>query len=99
MPQDRAAFIQFRGNAGDRNPFGMTGAALLGNAIAKRFDMEPTALGTPQTPPDNHDWSDALQAARSDLKQLGATYEKVLMSARSPVTTMGRCACALATLP
>jgi arginase len=99
MKQDCATFIQFRGNVGDRNPFGMTGAAVLGNALAKRFDLEPTILGTPQTPSDNHEWAHALQAAHGDLKQLGAAYEKVLMGARSPVTTMGRCACALATLP
>lgn len=99
MKQDRAAFIQFRGSAGDRNPFGMTGAALLGTALAKRFDVEPSMIGAPQVPSDEHNWAGALQAAISELKQFAAAFEQVLISARAPVTTMGRCACALATLP
>jgi arginase len=99
MQQERSEFIQFRGSAGDRNPFGMTGAMLLGNALAKRFAADPKLVGTPQIPAERHDWATALQSARPELLQLAATYEQVFMSARSPITTMSRCACALATLP
>jgi arginase len=99
MKEDHAAFIQFRGNAGDRNPFGMTGAAVLGNALAQHFDMDPLIVGTPQSLSDSHEWNTELQAARAQLKELAATYEKVLLSARAPIATMGRCACGLATLP
>lgn len=99
MTQDRAAFVQFRGKAGDRNPFGMTGAVLLGNALAGRFNRKPIAVGEPQSPSTDHRWADELQAARSGLRELAHTYETIFMSARVPITTMGRCACALATLP
>lgn len=99
MKQDRVAFVQFRGSTGDRNPFGMTGAALLGTALSKHFDVEPLIMGTPRNPSANHDWAHALSSARAELNEFAGAYEKILMSARTPVTAMGRCACALATLP
>ncbi|HEU4654206.1 MAG TPA: arginase family protein [Steroidobacteraceae bacterium] len=99
MKEDRTAFIQFRGKAGDRNPFGMTGAAVLGNALANRYGIEPQVVGTPTQLSEDHQWAHELDAARPGLKELSSAYESVLMSARSPITTMGRCACALATLP
>jgi arginase family enzyme len=99
MKQDHVAFVQFRGRAGDRNPFGMTGAALLGTALSKHFDVAPWIIGSPQAPLDNHDWTRELAEAHAQLKELADAYEKILMSARAPITAMGRCACALATLP
>jgi arginase family enzyme len=99
MKEDRVAFVQFRGNAGDRNPFGMTGAALLGTALAKHFDVDPLIIGTPRTPSADQDWTHALSTARAELKEFAGAYEKILLSARIPITAMSRCACALATLP
>jgi hypothetical protein len=83
MKEDRAVLIQFRGEAGDRNPFGMTDAVLLGNALANRCALEPI-IAEPQLCSSNGRYArsgtgaetsarplvDALASHRTDSRRL-----------------------------
>ncbi len=87
MPSLPAALTIFRGRCGDRNPYGMAGAERMGARLA-----EPQA-------PLAGDWRAELAAARPDLGRLADRLDRVMRAGLAPVTTMGRCAAALATLP
>jgi arginase len=94
----RLALTIFQGRAGDHNPRAMAGTALLGQALAQRTGASPLLLGHPDTPL-NARWDRELDAARPALLELAATYDRLLTAQCTPLTVMGRCACALATLP
>ncbi len=79
-------------------PAGMAGAALLGAQFSARTGISPVRLARPEAPLAVG-WDLELEAARPSLSELARTFERVLATGRSPLTTMGRCACALATLP
>ena len=94
----RLALMTYRGCAADRNARGMQGAERLGVALAARAQLERTELGTPSAPVAEK-WERALEAARPGLRTLAAEYRRLMSERRIPITTFGRCACGIATLP
>lgn len=92
------ALTLYRGRAGDRNPRGMAGAALVADAWSRAAGLVATPIGTPAAPL-GRSWDVELDAARADLRLLAGHYDELLAARRAPLTAMGRCACALATLP
>ena len=88
----------FRGRAGDRNERGMLGAQLVGRALADRYGLARSEIGTPEKPLGAH-WDIELESARNGLRTLSSHIESVLRAGSRPLTAMGRCASALATLP
>jgi len=95
---ERIALTIFQGRTADRNSRAMAGAALLGKALAARVGVLGTVLGFPG-PPLHESWDQELKAARPALLTLAERYEKLLTARQVPLTVMGRCASALATLP
>jgi arginase len=92
------ALTLFAGRVGDRNPRGMEGAQLLGDAIARQLRIQPTRIGMPR-PPLSAGWQAELDAARAELSALSQTYDALLKAGSRALTVMGRCATGLATLP
>ena len=77
----------------------MVGACLLGDALAARLGVAPAIIGR-VTSPLGLDWRQELAAAQPDLQQLAKSINSTLGApARTPVSTLSRCAVALATLP
>jgi arginase family enzyme len=76
----------------------MRGAALLGAAIGRHLGIKMCAIGAPAMPLAADCWIE-LEAARPHLRQLARRVDSLIGAARCPVTVMGRCASALATLP
>ncbi|MDB6090008.1 MAG: arginase/agmatinase/formiminoglutamase [Gammaproteobacteria bacterium] len=76
----------------------MAGAALLGAQLSARMGVSPMRIAKSESPLALG-WAPELEAARPALSELAQAIERVLRAGRSPLTTMGRCACALATLP
>jgi arginase len=94
----QAALTVFRGRAGDRNARAMAGVSVLGEALARQTGLLPSVVGHPE-PPLGARWDAELDAARTALAELAEAYETLLQNGRKPLTVMGRCAAALATLP
>jgi hypothetical protein len=92
------ALTAFVGRVGDHNDRAMSGADLLGRALATRMGQPITKVGTPG-PPLNTGWRVELGAARADLVLLRQHYDTILDRGDRPVTAITRCAVALATLP
>ncbi|MGA2492792.1 MAG: arginase family protein [Roseiarcus sp.] len=92
------ALTTYIGRAGDRNARAMRGALTLGEALAKRTGLQPRRVGTLGEPIAGG-WAAQLEAAVSDLKQLGAQVGEILDRGARPLSAMGRCAASLATLP
>jgi len=92
------ALTVFSGRAGDHNERAMLGARLIGADLQERLSVAPDLVGTPE-PPLNANWDVELAAAMPALRQLQARYEQIYIEGRSPITALGRCAAALATLP
>jgi arginase len=88
----------FVGRVGDHNDRAMSGAALLGRALATRMGLPVATVGTPK-PALNTGWRVELGAARADLVLLRQHYDAILDRGDRPVTAITRCAVALATLP
>ena len=84
--------------AGDRNTRAMLGARLLGEALAVRVGATPTIIGQ-VTAPVGGTWREELAAARPRLRGLVDSLERAFSARRTPITTLSRCAVALATLP
>jgi arginase family enzyme len=76
----------------------MVGTAVLGEALVKRMGAKALLVGRSE-PPLNQRWDQELEAARPGLAELGGFYDGLLEDDRAPLTVMGRCAAALATLP
>ena len=93
-----ASLIVFRGRAGDRNERGMVGAELVGKALADRYGLTRSQIGTPEKPLGAR-WDVELESARKGLRTLSSHFEAVLRAGCRPLTALGRCASALATLP
>jgi arginase len=93
------ALVVYRGRAGDRNPRGMAGAQMLGSAIARRFGFATTFVSSAQPVLASTRWEEQLGAARADLEAFAGTYAGLLNSGQRLITTMGRCAAGLATVP
>jgi arginase len=92
------ALTIFKGRVADRNPLGMLGSERLGLALAQRLGLTPTVLGTPAAPLAAQ-WDVELEAARPELKVLSQALGQTLQQGHTPITTLGRCAASLATLP
>lgn len=88
----------YRGCAGDRNERGMEGAVRLGRAIGERAGLPCAEVGRASAPVSGQ-WDRTLESARAGLTELAAAYRQILAAGRVPITTFGRCACGLATLP
>ena len=90
--------IIFSGRAADRNPRAMPGAELMGTMLSQTLGVTPTRICQP-APPLCLSWDVELEAARTDLQQLGQAVASVLEAGDQPLVTIGRCAAALGTLP
>jgi arginase len=88
----------YQGRAGDRNPRGILGAKRVGSALAQRMNVSPVTIGRALAPLGGS-WAEELSSARHDLTLLADHVSQSLANGKRPVTTMGRCAAALATLP
>ncbi|HEY8906031.1 MAG TPA: arginase family protein [Rhodoferax sp.] len=97
-PAKPAVLTIFRGRVADRNPLGMLGSERLGRALAQRLGLTPTVLGTPATPLAAQ-WDVELEAARPELIVLSQALDQTFQQGNTPITTLGRCAASLATLP
>jgi arginase len=93
------SLIIYRGRAGDRNVRGTAGAQMLGAALARRFNLPTTFVGVPQTPLQSTLWDEQLSAARGDLHAFADALHTQLGRGERCITTMGRCAAGLATIP
>ena len=98
MSRSPVSLAIFRGRVGDRNERGMQGAQIVGRALAARYGLKAHEIGTPAAMPGAR-WDIELQRAQSGLRALADHVGAAFRSGSRPVTTMGRCACALATLP
>lgn len=90
--------IVFAGRTADRNPRAMRGSVAMGTALAERLGTPFRQIGKYE-PPLMAQWDEELAAARPTLRILGRALEESLLQGRVPVTTLGRCASSLATLP
>ena len=99
MHTHRPALTVFTGRTADRNERGMAGSLVIGLALARRLGLEPARIGEPEAPFAGG-WREQLNAATPWLRCLSAHYDALLRDGNTPLlTTMGRCASALATLP
>lgn len=88
----------YAGLAGDRNPRGMRGARLLGDALAVAAGKDARVVGAAAAPVAGG-WAAQLAAARHGLGLLKSAVGEVLDAGGRPVSVMGRCAASIATLP
>jgi arginase family enzyme len=94
----RAAVVHVAGRVGDPDDRAMRASPLLAAALADRLGTGVTRLGT-AGPATDRGWRIELEAARPLLTRVAAEHERLLAAGRVPVTALGRCAAALATLP
>lgn len=94
----RVAVTAFIGRIGDHNDRGRSGAVLLAGELGRRFGVDVTPIGTPAAAL-SAGWQEELTAARPDLEVMARHYERMLDHRGVPVSAIGRCATALATLP
>lgn len=94
----RVAVTAFIGRIGDHNDRAQTGAAVLAAELGRRFGVDVAPIGTP-APALDADWSVELEAARPDLEVMARHYDRLLAHRAVPVSAIGRCSTALATLP
>jgi arginase len=88
----------YAGLAGDRNSRAMHGSVAVGTAIATALDSRPNIVGS-ISPPIHGGWATQLHAASPDLKLLANQLAERLKAGDRPISTMGRCAASIATLP
>jgi arginase len=93
-----AAYTVFQGRAGDHNNLAMPGAKAIGDALARRTDVQPTVIGNPE-PCLNVGWREELDAALPALKGIQARFDEVLSGGAISIAATSRCAVAIATLP
>lgn len=92
------AVTAFIGRIGDHNERAQAGAAILAAELGRRFGVDVAPIGTP-APALNAGWEAELDAARPDLEVMARHYDHLLAHRGVPVSAIGRCATALATLP
>lgn len=88
----------FQGYCADRNDLGLAGSRALAQALSRRFRAPVHTLGTARAPLLGH-WAQELEAITPELLLLAQTLEQQMTGGLRPLTTMSRCAGALATLP
>ena len=94
----RIGLSHYAGRAGDHNDRAMTGSRELAAALAGRFDLTATVVGSPE-PPLCAGWAEELALAMPTLTSMAARLDLVFRAGQIPVTASSRCAVALATLP
>jgi arginase len=94
----QAVVTHFAARAGDHNDRAMQGSRILANELARRLDVMPVVVGSPE-PALSVNWDAELSAARPALREMAWHYDKVFRDGHWPVTALSRCAVALATLP
>jgi arginase len=94
----RVAVTAFIGRIGDHNDRAQAGAAVLAAELGRRFGVDVAPVGTP-APALNAGWAEELEAARPDLEVMARHYDRLLSHRFVPVSAIGRCSTALATLP
>jgi arginase len=72
---------------------------MLGNSLARRFNLPTTVVSAPQPPLASTLWDEQLSAARADLHTLAETLAKHIGRGERCVSALGRCAAGLATIP
>ncbi len=70
----------------------------MGNALSGKLNLTPTYVGTPHDP-QRLPWDRELAIARGDLRTLASVFDQVMAKNQAVITTMGRCAAGLATIP
>ena len=88
----------FRSRTADRNPRAMRGAVAVGTRLAARLGLPIQYCGEFEEPLGT-DWKTELEAARPALQRLGRMLDSILSEDRVALTTLGRCASSIATLP
>ena len=86
------------GPAGDHNDRAMQAVQVVGAAMARRLNVEPTVIGR-SLPSDPQSWEVELERARGPLGDMAARVDAVLSDGAVPVSAITRCAVALATQP
>ncbi|GAA2795259.1 hypothetical protein GCM10010470_32820 [Saccharopolyspora taberi] len=76
----------------------MRGSAAVAAGLSRRLGIPVEQVGSPE-PALNAGWKTELDAALPALRELADTYERLFRTGRTPLTAMGRCSAALATLP
>ena len=92
------ALTVFQGRAGDRNDLARPAALAIGAHYADALRISPAIVGTPRQAPEDG-WLGELYAAMPELLTLASQFETLLGLKKRPLTALGRCAAALATLP
>lgn len=92
------ALTTYVGPAGDHNDRAMEAVRLVGTAMARHLNVEPTVIGEP-VPSDPQSWEIELERARDSLEEMAARVEAVVSAGQVPVCAITRCAVALATQP
>ncbi|MBO9101129.1 MULTISPECIES: arginase family protein [unclassified Rhizobium] len=90
--------IVSQGRIADRSPNAIRGAAVTASALAERYGLQQTIVGTPQ-PHQSDGWSLALPQASDTLAGLKAAVDGALQANRIPLLAINTCSASLATLP
>lgn len=93
------SLIVYRGRAGDRNSRGTAGSEVLGAALAARLGVTATLVAEPSPPLQTPLWDEQLSAARADLSLLAEALAACVSRGERCVSSLGRCAAGLATVP
>jgi arginase len=88
----------YAGRAGDRNTRAMAGAVELGTEIANKYGARLNLVGSEGSVLSGA-WQTQLREALPDLRALAEDLAHRLHAREPLVTTMGRCAASIATLP
>lgn len=92
------ALTHIAGRVGDHNNLAMKASPLLAEVLADRLGVNPVVLGEPEEALSAN-WDEELAVALPLLQQLATRYDSLFREQATPVTVLGRCAPALATLP
>lgn len=98
LTKAHVAVTHFAGRAGDHNDRAMKASPRLASALAERFRVTPTVIGSPRQSLSSN-WDVELEAARDDLALMSNHYRTLFTESKVPVTALSRCAVALSTLP
>lgn len=90
--------ILSQGRVGDRVPRLIEGAAMTADAIAKRYGIVPTVVGTPSAS-RNDDWTESLPGARDTLESVAAAVDATLSTGRAPLIIASTCSSGIGTMP
>lgn len=93
-----SALTTYAGPAGDHNDRAMQAVHGVGEALARRLDLDPVVIGRP-VPSDPRSWDLELERARGPFGEMATRIDAVMTAGLAPVSAITRCAVALATQP